>query len=83
MSHNTSISLGDYFNEFVQSKIRDGRYKNKSEVVRAGLRLLEEEEAKIAALKAAIQKGMDSPLVKDFDFKENLKRLKAKHSVDV
>lgn len=74
---NTSISLGDYFDEFVQTQVTTGRYKNVSEVIRAGLRLLEIEESKVIALKLAIQEGLDSPLVEDFDFEENLKRLKA------
>jgi antitoxin ParD1/3/4 len=74
---NTSISLGSYFDEFVSSQVSAGRYKNVSEVVRAGLRLLEDEENKAIALKAAIKKGLDSPRVEDFDFKENLKKLKA------
>lgn len=73
---NTSISLGNYFDQFVSSQVSAGRYKNVSEVVRAGLRLLEEEESKIIALRAAIQKGLDSPRVEDFDFKANLKKLK-------
>ena len=73
---NTSISLGDYFDQFINSQISVGRYKNVSEVVRAGLRLLEDEESKIIALRAAIQKGLDSPRVENFDFKDNLKKLK-------
>ncbi|MBS1495478.1 MAG: type II toxin-antitoxin system ParD family antitoxin [Bacteroidetes bacterium] len=73
---NTSISLGNYFDQFVSSQVSAGRYKNVSEVVRAGLRLLEDEESKTLALRSAIQKGLDSPLVENFDFKENLKRLK-------
>lgn len=73
---NTSISLGNYFDQFVKSQVSAGRYKNVSEVIRAGLRLLEDEENKAIALKATIQKGLDSPLVEDFDFKENLKNLK-------
>ena len=71
---NTSISLGSYFDQFVNSQVSAGRYKNVSEVVRAGLRLLDDEESKIMALKAAIQKGLDSPRVENFDFDENLKR---------
>lgn len=74
---NTSISLGNYFDQFVSSQVSAGRYKNVSEVVRAGLRLLEDEESKMVALRAAIQKGLDSPRVNNFDFEENLKRLKA------
>lgn len=74
---NTSISLGNYFDQFVQTQVSTGRYKNVSEVIRAGLRLLENEESKVIALKYAIQKGLDSPIVEDFDFEENLKRLKA------
>jgi antitoxin ParD1/3/4 len=73
---NTSISLGNYFDQFVGSQVSEGRYKNISEVVRAGLRLLEDEENKMIALRAVIQKGLDSPRVENFDFKENLKRLK-------
>ncbi len=73
---NTSISLGNYFDQFISSQVSTGRYKNVSEVVRAGLRLLEEEENRVMALKSAIQKGLDSPLVENFDFKENLKKLK-------
>jgi antitoxin ParD1/3/4 len=76
---NTSISLGDYFDQFVNSQVSGGRYKNVSEVIRAGLRLLEDEESKILALKAEIQKGLDSPRIENFDFDENLKRLKAKN----
>ncbi|WP_420320961.1 type II toxin-antitoxin system ParD family antitoxin [Flagellimonas sp.] len=77
MNKNTSVSLGNYFDEFVQSRIKEGRFKNVSEVIRAGLRLLEEEESRMTALKNAIQEGLDSPLVEDFDFDENLKKLKA------
>lgn len=73
---NTSISLGDHFDEFVKSQVSEGRYKNVSEVIRAGLRILEDEESKTQALKAAIQKGLDSPSISNFDFKENLKKLK-------
>jgi len=78
MSKNTSISLGSYFDQFISSQISIGRYKNVSEVVRAGLRLLENEESKTIALRNAIQEGMSSPRVEDFDFDKNLKNLKSK-----
>ena len=74
---NTSISLGHYFDQFVQTQVSAGRYKNVSEVIRAGLRLLENEESKVTALRHAIQEGLDSPVVEDFDFDENLRQLKA------
>ena len=78
MSKNTSISLGNYFDQFVNKQVSAGRYKNVSEVIRAGLRLLENEENKINALRNAIQDGLNSPRVENFDFDENLKTLKAK-----
>jgi antitoxin ParD1/3/4 len=74
---NTSISLGNYFDQFISSQISEGRYKNVSEVVRAGLRLLEDEENKAVALKNAIQKGIDSGIAHDFDSEKHLQELKA------
>jgi antitoxin ParD1/3/4 len=74
---NTSISLGEYFDQFVQTQVSVGRYKNVSEVIRAGLRLLENEESKVIALKNAIREGLNSPRVENFDFDENLKKLNA------
>lgn len=74
---NTSISLGTYFDNFVSSQVSIGRYKNVSEVVRAGLRLLEDEESKVLALKNAIQKGLESPRVENFDFDTHLTKLKS------
>ncbi len=75
---NTSISLGKYFDNFVSSQVSVGRYKNASEVVRAGLRLLEDEENKVIALRAAIQKGIDSGTAYDFDPEKHLQELKEK-----
>jgi antitoxin ParD1/3/4 len=77
MGRNTSVALGDYFENFVENSISEGRYKNASEVIRAGLRLLEEEENKIKALKNAIQEGMGSGIAENFDPKKHLKSLKA------
>ena len=75
---NTSISLGNYFDRFVRKQISDGRYKNVSEVIRAGLRLLENEENKVMALKNAIQEGIDSGTAHDFDPEKHLQELKAR-----
>ena len=78
MNKNTSITLGNYFDSFVQESISKGRYRNVSEVIRAGLRLLEEEENKVIALKNAIQEGIDSGIAYDFDPQKHLESLKAK-----
>jgi len=77
MGRNTSVSLGNYFEDFVGHKVSEGRYKNASEVIRAGLRLLEEEENRGMALKSSIQEGMDSGIAKDFDPAKHLRSLKA------
>ncbi|WP_237586631.1 type II toxin-antitoxin system ParD family antitoxin [Pontibacter russatus] len=78
MGRNTSVSLGNYFEDFVENRILEGRYKNASEVIRAGLRLLEEEENKVQALKNAVQEGIESGIAKDFDAKSHLEMLKAR-----
>jgi len=77
MGKNTSIALGEHFEEFVSHRIREGRFKNASEVIRAGLRLLEEEEQKFYALKLAIQEGIDSGIAEDFDPAAHLLKLKS------
>ncbi len=74
---NTSISLGEYFDQFVQAQVSNGRYKNVSEVIRAGLRLLEDEESKAAVLRSAIQEGIDSGIAQDFDSDKHLENIKA------
>lgn len=75
---NTSVSLGHYFDEFVQTQIASGRYKNVSEVIRAGLRLLEDEETKTNLLRKAIQTGIDSGIADDFEPGKLLNELKLK-----
>ena len=78
MRRNTSVALGNYFESFVENKITQGRYKNASEVIRAGLRLLETEENYISVLKNAIQEGLDSGVAMSFDPQKHLESLKAK-----
>lgn len=80
---NTSVSLGSYFDQFVQLQVSAGRYKNVSEVIRAGLRLLETEENKAIALKNAIEEGIESGIAHDFDSEKHLQELKAKRNRDV
>ena len=78
MGKNTSISLGKHFESIIEYSLSKGRFTNASEVVRAGLRLLEEEENRLLVLKSAIQEGMNSGRVKSFDPKKHLESLKAK-----
>ena len=82
MNRNTSISIGAYFDEFIQSSISTGRYKNASEVVRAGLRLLEDEENKVIALRTAINEGLESGIAHDFDPESHLETIKAKRGLN-
>lgn len=67
MSRNTSVVLGDHFAGFVDRQVESGRYATASEVVRAGLRLLEEQEAKLEALRRAIDDGDASGPAEPFD----------------
>ena len=60
MPKNTSMSLGDHFDGFISTQIEAGRFKNASEVVRAGLRMLEEHEQKVEALRLALVEGEES-----------------------
>ena len=78
MRKNTSVALGNYFESFVENKISQGRYKNASEVIRAGLRLLEVEENYLVTLKSAIQEGLDSGIAINFEPQKHLESLKAK-----
>lgn len=82
MSRTVTASLGPHYEEFIQNCILDGRYNNASEVIRAGLRRLEEEESRLAALRAALDEGEASPDVEDFDPERFLQELKAKHQTN-
>jgi antitoxin ParD1/3/4 len=68
MGKNTSFSLGEHFSSFIDEKVEEGRYGSASDVVRAGLRLLEEQEAKLTALRAALDEGEASGDAGAFDF---------------
>lgn len=78
MGRTVTASLGSHYEEFIQSSIQCGRYNNVSEVIRAGLRRLEEDESRLVALKKALEEGELSPDVVDFDANGFLKELKAK-----
>jgi antitoxin ParD1/3/4 len=66
-NQNTSVSLSEHFVEFTTRQVESGRFGSTSEVIRAGLRLLETEEQKMEALRLAIQEGLDSGIAIDFD----------------
>jgi antitoxin ParD1/3/4 len=68
MNKNTSFSLGDHFADFVESQVANGRYGSASEVVRAGLRMLEDREAQLTALRGALAEGEASGVSTPFDF---------------
>lgn len=68
MARNTSISLDDHFLDFLSREVSSGRYRSASEVVRAGLRLLEDQETRLASLRSALAEGEDSGAPEPFDF---------------
>jgi len=78
MARNTSILLGEHFEEFISARVSSGKYNSASEVIRTALRLLEAEEAKMKDLNKALNQGEKSRLVRNFDPKANLKKLHSK-----
>ena len=76
----TSISLDDHFINFVEKQVQAGRYATASDVVRAGLRLLEDQEAKVTALQQALIAGEESGQPAPFDNGAFLKRMRSKHA---
>ena len=68
MARNTSVTIGDHFTSFISDQVQTGRYGSASDVVRAGLRLLEEHEMKVKALQDALIAGEQSGEPRPFDF---------------
>lgn len=79
MAKNTSILLGDHFEDFISSEIASGKYNSTSEVIRNALRLLELEEQKIKQLRTALTAGEESIMIDDFNPKKHLVDLHQKH----
>ena len=77
MGKNTSVNLNDHFDTFIEQQIEQGRYTSASEVVRAGLRLLEEREAELSSLRAALIEGESSGSAVPFDFDAFIQRKKS------
>ncbi len=80
MPKNTSVTLGDHFEKIIERSIECGRYASVSEVIRAGLRMIDEKEQKIIALRKAIEAGENSGYIEDFDPNIHLEMLKSKPS---
>ena len=80
MAKNTSILLGDYFDDFISSQVNTGKFSSASEVVRAALRMFEQEETKKALLIKELIKGEKSGFVKDFNRNSFLNNLHEKYS---
>lgn len=79
MARTVTVSLGPHYEEFIQTSIAGGRYNNVSEVVRAALRRLEEDEARLAAIRAALIEGENSGVVENFDPQKFVERLNAEY----
>ena len=79
MARNTSVSLGAHFTDFIDAQVETGRYASASDVVRAGLRLLEEHEARVHALENALVVGEKSGTPVPFDSDAFLTRMRANH----
>jgi antitoxin ParD1/3/4 len=77
MARNTSILLGDYFENFIKDQIATGKYSSVSEVVRTALRIFEQEESKTKSLINELKIGEKSAKIRNFDRNKNLEMLKA------
>lgn len=74
MSKTTSFSLGDHFRAFIEAQVSQGRYRDARDVVRAALRLLDEQEIKLEALRGALVEGESSGPSAPLDFEAFIKR---------
>ena len=82
MAKNTSILLGDYFDNFINEQIKTGKYASVSEVIRAALRIFEKEETQKAVLVKALKKGEKSGFVENIDKNKFLEELHHKHQAE-
>ena len=79
MAKNTSILLGDYFENFIKEQVQTGKFSSASEVVRTALRMFEYEETKKTELVKALKKGEESGFAKSFNRDAFLESLHQKH----
>lgn len=80
MAKNTSVLLGDYFDDFINQQVKSGRFSSASEVIRAALRMFEQEETKKTELIKELKKGEKSGFVKEFNRESFLSDLHGKYS---
>lgn len=81
MAKNTSILLGDYFDNFINQQVKSGKFSSASEVVRTALRMFEYEETKKTELINELKKGEKSGFAEDFNRESFLNSLHQKHSL--
>ena len=79
MARNTSILLGEYFENFINEQVNSGKFSSASEVVRTALRLFEQQESKTKILINELKAGEKSRMIIDFDRKQSLTKLHAKY----
>ncbi|MCA6361807.1 MAG: type II toxin-antitoxin system ParD family antitoxin [Bacteroidetes bacterium] len=79
MAKNTSVLLGDYFDNFISQQVKSGKFSSASEVVRAALRMFEYEEAKKAELINELKKGEKSGFIENFNRESFINSLHRKH----
>jgi antitoxin ParD1/3/4 len=82
MAKNTSISLGDYFEKYINKQVNSGKFSSASEVIKAALRLFEFEEGKKSQLIKELKKGERSGFVSGFNREDFLNELHQKHSIE-
>lgn len=82
MAKNTSILLGEYFENFITEQVKSGRFSSASEVVRTALRLFEQKEAQKKTLINELKSGEKSGFISQFDRKDHLKNFHTKHLTD-
>ena len=78
MAKNTSITLGNHFDSFIAQLIETGRYSSASEVIRAGLRILEDNETKLNSLRNLLTEGEESGFV-EYSYDKLIKTLDQKN----
>ncbi len=82
MARNTSILLGEYFDNFINNQVKSGKFSSASEVVRTALRLFEQQENSKKILVKELEAGEKSKMISNFDRKEGLATLHSKHLQD-